>query len=65
MKVRDLHDDDVVTKDDWADGRPVRVTKVGDRGVRFQDVTAHGRARQVDVDPDAEVTVKARKWGGR
>ncbi|NUW45596.1 hypothetical protein [Nonomuraea rhodomycinica] len=65
MKIRDLRDDDVVTNPDWAEGRPVRVTKLGASGVRYQDLTAHGRARQVDVNPDTEVTVKARRWGGR
>lgn len=60
-KLADLQTGDIVTRPDWNNGRPVRVTRVGNT-VRYQDVNAHGHARQAPAD-DTDVTVKARRRG--
>ena len=45
--------DQVVTRDDWNNGRPVRIldarTTPDGTAVRYQDVGAHGCAHQVVV----------------
>lgn len=61
-KQTDLRDGDIVTNPDWNNGRPVRITRVGD-AIRWQDIGGHGPARQVAYDDDAEVTVTARRGG--
>lgn len=62
MKQHELRDGDIATSKDWNDGKPVRITKVGDT-VRWQDVNGHGPARQIDPSDESEVTVQARRGG--
>lgn len=50
-----LSDGDSVTHPDWNDGKPVRITRLGDGAVRYQDAALRSRAVHVHVGDDTQI----------